>query len=72
MLLLFRIAKDWGCPVSELGSRLSWAEFLHWIAYYQREAEQALPPDKRPKRAATKEQAAALLDQAFGPFIKAT
>lgn len=69
MLILFRMAREWGCSVAEIGARLSWAELLHWIAFYQREADLALPPEKRPKRAATKEEAAALLDQAFGPFV---
>jgi hypothetical protein len=45
---------------------MSWAELLHWIAMYQIEAELALPPDKRPKRPRSKEEAAELLSQAFG------
>ncbi len=52
-------------PVAELVERLSWVELLHWIAFYTREADAALPPEKRPIRAKTPEQAAAALDSLF-------
>jgi hypothetical protein len=62
----FRVARDIGCTVAELGQRLSWSELLHWIAIYQIEADLALPPDKRPKRPQTPEETAAALNSAFG------
>jgi hypothetical protein len=52
--------------VTELSGRLSWVELLHWIAFYTRESDMALPPDKRPARPQTPEEAAAALDRAFG------
>jgi len=67
------LAKDLGCSVAELGDRLSWSELLHWVAYYTRESDLALPPDKRPVRPKSPEEAAKALDSAFGlrpPRIK--
>ncbi len=52
-------------PVSELMERLSWAELLHWIAFYTIETDAALPPEKRPIRAKTPEEAAKALDSLF-------
>ena len=40
-------------PVSELMQRVSWMELLHWIAFYTWEADQQVPPRKRPIRART-------------------
>lgn len=44
---------------------MGWAELLHWIAFYQWEADQALPPDKRPIRPTTREEAVAGLFRLF-------
>jgi len=49
--------------VAELVERMSWVELLHWIAFYGWEAEQALPPEKRPVRVRTPGQAKAILDK---------
>ena len=64
--LAFRLAKDLGMPVAELAERVSWSEFIHWIAYYTWESDQAVPPEKRPIRAKNPAQAAAALDRLFG------
>ena len=69
-MVCFRVAKDLGMTVADLGQRMSWSELMHWIAYYTREADLALPPEKRPIRAKTPEQAAAALDRAFGSRAK--
>jgi hypothetical protein len=39
---------------------------MHWIAFYTWEADQAMPPNKRPIRCRTPDEAAAALDRAFG------
>lgn len=52
--------------VAELGVRMSWPELVHWIALLQLEAELALPPEKRPKRPKSNEEAAAMLNAALG------
>ena len=70
MLLCFRIARDVGCTVAELADRLSWAELLHWVAFYTREEDAKLPPDKRPMRVATKEDAAKALHSMFSGIAK--
>jgi DNA mismatch repair protein MutH len=70
--ICFRIARDIGCTVAELGLRLSWAELLHWIALYQIEADLALPPDKRPVRPKSPEETAKALNQALGLGPKKT
>ncbi len=31
------MAAKLGCTVSELGHRLTWCEFVQWIAYYKRD-----------------------------------
>lgn len=51
--------------MAELGERVTWQEVLGWIAFYTWESDQSLPPEKRPLRARTPEQAAAALDFAF-------
>ena len=53
-------------PVADLAERLSWDELTHWVAYYAREADLAIPKDKRPARPQTPEEAAQALDRAFG------
>lgn len=35
------------CPVSEARERVSWAEFLDWIAYFQWRHDQQTPAKKR-------------------------
>lgn len=70
LLVCFRLAKDLGCPVHELTQRISWSELLHWIAYYTREADMALPPDQRPHRPTSREDAAKTLDRLFGGVAK--
>lgn len=52
--------------VVDLVERLSWPELQRWIAFYTWEADQALPPNKRPIRPRNAAQAAAALDKAFG------
>ena len=49
--------------VAELMERMSWAELLHWIAFYTREAHAALPPGKRPIKAKTPQEAAKAIDE---------
>lgn len=66
MLVCFRLAKDLGMTVADLTQRMSWAELLCWIAYYTREADLSLPPDKRPIRPKNKEEAAKALDRLLG------
>lgn len=53
-------------PVAELSTRLTWAELMHWVAFYTREADLALPPEKRPVRPNSPEEAAKALDGIFG------
>jgi hypothetical protein len=70
LLVCFRLAKDLGMTVADLSSRMSWDELLHWIAYYTREADLALPPDKRPIRPKNKEEAAKAIDRLLGGRAK--
>jgi hypothetical protein len=70
MLLCFRVARDIGCTVAELADRLSWAELLHWVAFYTREEDLKLPPEKRVVRPGNKEEATKALDALFGGFAK--
>ena len=71
LLVCFRLAKDLGMTVAELSHRMSWDELLHWIAYYTREADLALPPEKRPMRPKSPEEAAKALDSIFKGKAKA-
>lgn len=66
------MARDLGLPVGELGNRLSWAELLHWIALYQIEANQALPPHLRTVRPRTSEDTVLILDQVFASACSTT
>jgi hypothetical protein len=70
LLVCFRLAKDLGMTVADLTQRMSWAELLCWIAYYTREADMAVPPEKRPVRPKTKEEAAQALDRLLGGRAK--
>lgn len=70
LLVCFRLAKDLGCSVADLSQRMAWDELLHWIAYYTREADMALPPEQRPLRPRTREEAASALDRVFGVSSK--
>lgn len=63
--IAFRLARDLGMPVAELAQRVSWAEALHWVAFYTWEVDQQAPPGKRPIRARTPAQGAAALDSLF-------
>jgi hypothetical protein len=63
--ICFRLARDVGCTVAELNERVSWPEFLNWMAFYLWEADEQLPPGKRPVRARTPEQGVAALNRAF-------
>jgi hypothetical protein len=66
LLICFRLARDVGCTVGELSTRLTWAELMHWVAFYTREADLALPRDKRPIRPTNAAEAAMALDGLFG------
>ena len=51
MAFEFRLARDLGCTVSELGERLTTAEFARWAGFYTWEAkEQKKAEDAAKKR----------------------
>jgi hypothetical protein len=52
--------------VADLIDRMTWPEFVNWMAFYTWENDQATPPAKRRIRPKTKEQAANALDALFG------
>jgi hypothetical protein len=45
---------------------MSFTELLHWVAFYTHEADLQMPPERRPVRPKSKEEAAKALDSIFG------